>query len=98
MNNMLTIEEVKNFLEVDQPELEKFLKQGKIKAYKIGGTYVRFRKEEVMNLRYELTPKKVKHGTQISFSARLGDFWHYNNFYIISLLLALIVVFFVVRY
>ncbi len=98
MNNMLTIEEVKNFLEVDQSELEKYLKQGKIKAYKIGGTYVRLREQEVMIVLYGLVPRKIKPGTQVSLGARLGDFWHYNNFYIISLLLAMIVVFFVVRY
>lgn len=97
MNNMLTVEEVKNFLEIDQAGLEKYLKQGKIKAYKIGGTYVRFRKEEVMNLRTELAPRKIKPSEPASLGARLGDFWHYNNFYIISLLLVLIIVFFVIR-
>lgn len=91
MNNMLTAEEVKNFLEVDQPGFDRFLKEGKLHAYKIGGTYLRFRKEDVLTLRSQLTPKKSPHG-KASMAARAGDFWRFNNFYIISLLVALAVI------
>ena len=87
MNNMLTIEEVKNFLEIEQDELEKYLKNGKLRVYKIGGTYVRFRKEEVLNLRSELLPRKSKGHPHASLGSRLVDFWRFNNFYIISLLI-----------
>ena len=80
MNNLLTLEEVKNFLGIDQERIERFLKQGKLHAYKIGGTYIRFRKEEILNLHTELLPKpKGK-----PFLARVGDFWRFNNFYILS--------------
>jgi len=85
MNNMLTLEEVRGYLDADQQELERFLKQGKLHAYKIGGTYIRFRKEEVLNLRYELLPKKRKGFAQGSFLTKVSDFWRFNNFYIISL-------------
>ena len=87
MNNMLTLEEVKNFLEVENEELEKYLKGGKLHAYKIGGTYLRFRKEEVLNLHIELQPKKAKPQKGVSLISRLADFWRFNNFYILSLLL-----------
>ena len=50
-----------------------------------------------MNLRYDLMPRKAKSSESVSIFARLGDFWRYNNFYIVSLLLALIVILFVVR-
>ena len=96
MNNMLSLEEVKNFLEIDDPQLEKYLKQGKLSAYKIGGTYLRFRKEDVLNLRFELLPKKGK-GQPVSLLARAGDFWRFNNFYILSLLLVALLAFFVTR-
>jgi excisionase family DNA binding protein len=91
MNNMLTIEEVKSFLDVDQTELEKHLKAGKLHAYKIGGTYLRFRKEEVLNLRSELMPKKPA-GSSVSMGSRLGDFWRFNNFYIVSLVIVVAIV------
>jgi len=83
MNNMLTLEEVKIFLEIDQPQLEKYLKERKIKAYKVGGAYIRFRKEDVVNLRSELRPN-AHSIAQPSFFSKLGEFWRFNNFYIIS--------------
>ena len=97
MNNMLTFEEVKSFLEIEQSELDKYLKQGKLKAYKIGGTYLRFRKEEVLNLRYEIQPKKAKSAQKVSFGAKLVEFWRFNNFYIVSILIVLSLIIFVAR-
>ncbi len=96
MNNMLTLEEVKNFLEIDQQQLENHLKQGRLPAYKIGGTYLRFRKEDVLNLHFEHLSKKTKDQSPPLFS-RLYDFWRFNNFYIISLLLVIALVILVVR-
>ncbi len=88
MNNMLTLEEVKHFLEVEEDEIENFLKIGKLHAYKIGGTYLRFRKEDVMNLRFEVQPRKIKTAPNFSLASRILDFWKFNNFYILSVVLA----------
>ena len=93
---MLTTEEVRSFLEIDQTAFEKYLKAGKLPSYKIGGTYLRFRKEDVLNLRAQLAPKKSAHGP-VSLSARIGDFWRFNNFYIISLLVAIAIIWVVAR-
>jgi len=89
---MLTVEEVKNFLEVEQKELERYLRAGKLHAYKIGGTYLRFRKDEVMNLRFDVHPKKVKSPAKVTFFSRLTDFWRFNNFYILSLVLVVLII------
>ena len=97
MNNMLTLEEVKSYLEVEQQEIEKYIGQGKLHAYKIGGTYLRFRKEEVLNLRYELAPAAKKKKPRAGFGSRVYDFWRFNNFYIISLVLVGALVYFLVR-
>jgi excisionase family DNA binding protein len=87
---MLTVEEVKNFLGVSQDDIEKYLKQGKLNAYKIGGTYLRFRKEEVINLRQEILPRK-KTSPSVSLFSRVADFWRFNNFYILSLILVVVI-------
>ncbi len=86
MNNMLTLDEVKNYLEIEQQMIEKFIRDGVLHAYKIGGVYIRFRKEEVLNLKYDVLLKKKKAGPSISLGQRLWDFWRFNNFYIISVL------------
>ena len=84
MNNMLTLDEVKNFLEVEQQVIEKFIRDGALHAYKIGGVYIRFRKEEVLHLKYDVLTEKHAAGPAISFGQRLWNFWRFNNFYIIS--------------
>jgi hypothetical protein len=84
---MLTLDEVKNFLEVEQQVIEQFIRDEVLHAYKIGGVYIRFRKEEVLGLKYDVLLKKKKGGTSGSFAQRLWDFWRFNNFYIISLLI-----------
>ena len=87
MNNMLTLDEVKNFLEVEQQVIEKFIQDDVLHAYKIGGVYIRFRKEEVLGLKYDVLLKKKKTGDPGSFGQRVWNFWRFNNFYIISVLI-----------
>ena len=99
MNTMLTIEEVKQFLDAEQKELEKYIQEGKLHAYKIGGTYLRFRKEEVENLRFEIRPRKDRlPATGKSVWAHVVDFWRFNNFYIVSLLFVLLAVIWMVGF
>ncbi len=86
MNNMLTLDEVKNYLEVEQQEIEKFIRDGMLHAYKIGGVYIRFRKEEVLSLKYDVLLKKKKAPHAVSLGQKGWDFWRFNNFYIISIL------------
>lgn len=79
---MLNINEVMNYLGVDRPRVEELIRKKKLRAYRIGGTYVRFRKEEVE----ELMPH-VRHTQQLgplSVFDRVRDFWRYYNFYILS--------------
>ena len=94
MNNMLTVEEVKQYLAIDEAELERYLKAGKLHAYKIGGTYLRFRKDEILNL-LEALPQKRK--SPVSFAGRIGDFWRFNNFYIISLAVVIVLAVLIAR-
>ena len=95
MNNMLTVEEVKNFLEAEQALIEQYLKEGRLHAYKIGGTYLRFRKEEVLNLRFELQSRKK--GKSQNIFSRIADFWRFNNFYIISVVVIAAVIYVAVK-
>jgi len=96
VNNLLSAEEVKQLLELDEGRLEHLIQQGKLHAYKIGGTYLRFRKDEVLILNQEFHAHK-KANLSVPWSTRLRNFWRFNNFYILSLLLIAVLVFFVVR-
>lgn len=96
MNNLLSSEEVKSFLEIEEPDLKGLVQLGRLRAYKIGGAYVRFRKEEVLNVKQELFSKK-KQIPSISVWARLRNFWRFNNLYIVSFVVIALLFFFVTR-
>ena len=96
MDNLLSLEEVKGLLEVEDEALNQLLQQGKLQAYKIGGAYLRFRKDDVLTLKQELYPSK-KTRLSIPWFARFRDFWRFNNFYILSLLLIGILFLIVIR-
>lgn len=97
MNNLLTIEEVKSFLDLEEAALEKYLKQGRLKAYKIGGTYLRFRKDEVLSLRSDLHGRHAKAQASSSLVSKAQEFWRFNNFYIISLFVVVALAYLIVR-
>lgn len=96
MNNLLSQEEVKSFLEVEDGEVDRLVLGGKLHAYKIGGTYLRFRKEEVLTIKQDFYSRR-KPSLPISWFVRLWDFWRFNNFYIVSLLVVAALFFFVIR-
>lgn len=96
MDNLLSLEEVKRFLEIEEPDLQHLIQQRKLNAYKIGGSYVRFRKEEVLTLKQARHPHQ-KSKSSISWTSRVGDFWRFNNFYILSLLLIVFLFYVVMR-
>ena len=97
MDNLLSHEEVKRFLEVEDGQFERLVKSGKLHAYKIGGAYLRFRKDEVLNIKQELFSGK-KTALSIPWFARLHDFWKFNNFYILSLFLIAVLFYLVLRF
>ena len=96
MDNLLSREEVKQYLEVEDPDLEKLIEKGKLHAYKIGGEYLRFRKEEILILKQESHSDK-KARLSLPWFVRLHNFWRFNNFYILSLIFIVVLLLIVVR-
>ena len=97
MDNLLSSEEVKSYLEVEDSKLDQLVRNGKLHAYKVGGTYLRFRKEEVLTVRQEMHGGK-RPSLSVPWFARVRNFWRFNNFYILSLFLIAVLFFIVVRF
>ena len=92
---MLNRSEVLNYLACDSKTLDRLIQKKQLTLYKIGGEFERFDKEEVIRLRLKHPPKAPQSVTR-SMGDKVLDFWHYNNFYIITfgVLISLIVYFF----
>lgn len=85
MEGMLTLKEVMEYLERDQHEVEKLVKRGRLDAYKIGGAYLRFKKQQVIYLKQQM---RKEHGASSSdLLPRLRDFWVFNRIYILAIML-----------
>lgn len=88
MNNLLSPEETRQFLRISADDLDGFVKSGKLQAYKISGQYLRFRKEDVLHLKETVFADREHPVKQNTFWGRVWDFWRFNNFYILGLLIA----------
>jgi hypothetical protein len=94
MDGLLTEQEVKSFLEVDSPEIERLKRRGKLTAYNVGGSFVRYRKDEVIAIR---SGKKFRMPDQFdrSWFDTTRDFVKFYGLYmILTIAVAILIVYF----
>jgi len=96
---LLTIREVSMFLGISEKEVIDLAELGTIPAYKVGGVYLRFKKDQIEAYRY-----KNKAALHKAFAAQkdspgdwINDFLYFNDFYILSAILVLILLFIIFR-
>lgn len=95
---LLTVRDVAIMLGITEKEVLDLAEKGAIPAYKVGGVYLRFKKEQVRE--FQRTDKSFLPKTNISqeypLKDRISDFLYFNDFYILSVLimgLLLVVIF-----
>lgn len=79
---LLTTREVSQLLGISEKEVIDLANQGEIPAYRVGGEFLRFRREEILKIR-----TKFKKVSSYSWREKISDFFYFNDFYIISLVL-----------
>ena len=52
---LLNVREASEYLGISSKKVEELVRKGKLPAYKIGGTYLRFRKEQIKTMKSVLT-------------------------------------------
>jgi len=83
---LLNIRDVSVILGVTEKEVIDLAESGQIPAYKVGGVYLRFKREQVEEFRRR-SPRFSKgrgHLVNYSFRERLADFFYFYDFYIIA--------------
>lgn len=95
---LLTIREVAYTLSLSEKEVIDLSEQGKIPAYKVGGLYLRFQKDQIdqYKVKIDTTTHKISIKPAFTFSERLKDFFYFYDFYLLSgiliaILLAIII-------
>lgn len=89
---LLTIREVAALLGLTEKQVIDLAEEGKIPAYKVGGVYLRFKREQVEEYR-----KGIKTGPkpQTKIGDSIADFFYFNDFYLVSALVIAVLVYIV---
>jgi len=89
---LLTIRDVSVILGISEKEVMNLAESGAIPAYKVGGVYLRFKREQIDQFKQAHRQYLSKGKAAESYSAgeKLSDFLYFNDFYILS---ALIIIF-----
>ncbi len=97
---LLTVRDVSLILGISEKEVIDLAESGKMPAYKVGGVYLRFKPEQIEEFKKSskgAVPYKAKTSPTYSFKDRVSDFFYFNDFYLLSILLILLIVFIILR-
>lgn len=89
---LLTIRDVSLILGISEKEVMDLAEQGKMPAYKVGGVYLRFKREQIEEFKksYKSLIPKTSPPENYSFKDRVSDFLYFNDFYILSTLIIIL--------
>ena len=96
---MLTVRDVATLLGISEKDVLDLTESGTIPGYKVGGVYLRFKKEQVEQYKKNqshLKPKAVE-GEISSLGSRIHDFFYFNDFYIFALIFIILLGYLVYR-
>jgi excisionase family DNA binding protein len=89
---LLTVRDVSMLLGISEKEVLDLAENGKVPAYKIGGVYLRFKKDQVLEYRktFHHTLPKINTAKDYPLIDRFSDFFYFNDFYLLSVLLVIL--------
>lgn len=95
----LTVRDVSAILGISEKEVVDLAESGALPAYKIGGVFLRFKKEQIEDFRKHHRPlsSKPETGKDYPFKDKIRDFLYFNDFYILSFLIILLLLIIIFR-
>lgn len=94
---LLTVRDVSLILGLSEKEVIDLVEAGLLPAYKVGGVYLRFKRQQIEEYRKQgyLLPLQPKQ--KINLRDRIRDFFYFNDFYILSILVILLLLIVILR-
>lgn len=96
---MLTVRDVAVMLGISEKDVLDLTENGTIPGYKIGGVYLRFKKEQVEQYKknqHHLHPNALKRESA-GVGSKVSDFFYFNDFYILAAILIILLGYLVYR-
>ncbi|MFA5145108.1 MAG: helix-turn-helix domain-containing protein [Candidatus Omnitrophota bacterium] len=89
---LLTVRDVSLILGISEKEVLDLAESGAIPAYKIGGIYLRFKKNQVQEYKSSGKASLHKADTPLRYPLKdkLSDFCYFNDFYILTSLIIIL--------
>jgi len=96
---MLTVRDVASMLGVSEKDVLDLTESAALPGYKVGGLYLRFKKDQVEQYKksQELLKPKIFKKEVEGLGSRVGDFFYFNDFYILALILVVLLSYLVYR-
>ena len=98
---LLNVREVSQYLGISAEDLRRLVDSGKVPAYRLGGAILRFRKDQIEQIKAQGIPKLAKSqeepaaGGRYTGMERLKDFLYFNDFYIICAIIIVVLLVFI---
>jgi excisionase family DNA binding protein len=89
----VTVREASHILGVSEGKLMTLVDEKKLQAYKIAGQYVRFKREDVLRMKSSGLVESETVKFAYTLQERFWDFVIYNDFYIISFVIVLVLLY-----
>lgn len=88
---LLTVREAAQILELTEKEIIELSESGQLPAYKVGGVFLRFKREQIEEYKKKILKSTFKrfHLLEYPLKERFYDFIHFNDFYILAILIIL---------
>ena len=92
-SQFISVRETSQILAVTEKKVMDLIQEGALQAYRIADKFLRLKRVEVLQLRN--SGKISTENQQITYTAgeRVQDFFHYNNFYLLSSALILVLLY-----
>ena len=92
-NQYISVRETAQLLTISEKKVMDLIEERKLQAYRIADKFLRLKKAEVLSLRNSNFIPKEHQPLSYTTAERLQDFFHFNDFYLISLGLILILMY-----
>jgi excisionase family DNA binding protein len=92
-NQYISVRETAQILGITEKKVMDLIEERKLQAYRIADKFLRLKKVEVLTLRNAGFVPQENLKIEYSSSERLQDFFYYNDFYIFSGLLILVLLY-----
>lgn len=85
----ISVRETSQILEISEKKVMDMIGERKLQAYRIADKFLRLKKSDVLNLRNSGAVVVENQRHEYTSSERVKDFFYYNDFYLVSIVVIL---------